>query len=262
MEDLVLCTLLDGVSNILPLLSAILTITSRIHRFLTSLLRSQTPLTVIVRRTSPAGSPHPAKSAIKGAIQALTVIALTLLFGSIYGSTLFMTTTFAIVLIVTIAFSRILSIAALVHLQKVAQLAVIECASDAEVRGVARLLATMPGVVVSKRGGKQRYSGGWCLDTHIYRREDAWVKAAAYGVVTTLTAMVLVVVCFDMTAFPMVFQPEGSIPLLTLTMWWAGRGTWLQDEVVEESVYWFHLLIVIEQSTANERSFTIVGRTE
>ncbi|KAF8538795.1 hypothetical protein BDD12DRAFT_840927 [Trichophaea hybrida] len=101
MEDLVLCTLLDGVSNILPLLSPILTLTSRVRRFIASLLRSQTPLTVIVRRTSLAGSPHPIKSAIKGAIQALTVIALTLLFGSIYGSTLFMTTTFTIVLIVT-----------------------------------------------------------------------------------------------------------------------------------------------------------------
>jgi hypothetical protein len=83
-----------------------------------------------------------------------------LLFGSIYGSGLFTTTAFAVVFIAAISFSRILSIAALVHLQDVAQLRVIECASDAEVRGVVRLLAAMPGVLVCKRGGRQRYSGG------------------------------------------------------------------------------------------------------
>jgi hypothetical protein len=94
------------------------------------------------------------------------ILYLTFSFATFYGRYIFNTVIFVAALITTIALSRISSIAALMFLQEVFQFTVVECGNTAEKRGIIRLLAAMPGVLVSKQGQQKRYTGGWCVDNH------------------------------------------------------------------------------------------------
>jgi hypothetical protein len=94
------------------------------------------------------------------------ILYLTFSFATFYGSYIFNTVIFVAALITTIALSRISSIAGLMFLQEVFQFTVVECGNTAEKRGIIRLLAAMPGVLVSKQGQQKRYIGGWCVDNH------------------------------------------------------------------------------------------------
>ncbi|KAI5811994.1 hypothetical protein BZA77DRAFT_325551 [Pyronema omphalodes] len=93
------------------------------------------------------------------------------------------------------AISRIASIAGASWMARVHRLTIIECKNEAEIRGVERLLGSMPGIVIGKRrgwgGGKmwvgRRYSGGWAVDEH--RNENGWVKLSGFAALQLVLAM-------------------------------------------------------------------------
>jgi hypothetical protein len=129
------------------------------------LLQSQTPSTIVIRRVSTTGgTATPQYISLIGTLRGFVLIILTFLYASSYGGTLHNTLMFVAVLFGTISFSRILGTILLLKLQDAANFTVIECSSSTEVRGMMRLLTVIPGVVISKRGCKLRFSGGLCIE--------------------------------------------------------------------------------------------------
>lgn len=120
----------------------------------------------IVIRLSPEATPekHPMAIMFGGVFKGLILFLLTIFFGSVFGGTLFSTTLLVMLFFVAIALSRILSVWIFCWLEKAMELRIIECESSAEMRGMARLLVAMPGVLVESVTHGYRYSGGYRVD--------------------------------------------------------------------------------------------------
>lgn len=70
---------------------------------------------------------------------------------------------------------------------RVHRLTTIECGSEAEMRGMERLLGKSCGWVSGIWPGR-RYSGGWAVDGHW--QQDGWVKEQGLGVLQLMLAAV------------------------------------------------------------------------
>ncbi|KAI5808335.1 hypothetical protein BZA77DRAFT_25423 [Pyronema omphalodes] len=160
---------------------------TEVKRFFIRILRStkeswNTPPPLVVQLRLVSSGPHPFKIAILGLLRLIIIIPLTFLLSSIYGGKLYATFLFVSVFCIAIAVSRILSIAGAEFMARIHRLTIIECGNEAEMRGIERLLGSMPGVVIGKRRGwggwkfweGRRYCGGWAVDMHW--KEDTWLK--------------------------------------------------------------------------------------
>ncbi|KAF8535382.1 hypothetical protein BDD12DRAFT_912796 [Trichophaea hybrida] len=148
----------------------------RTYQVFLSLLRSKPPLAVMLHQAPPIGEEGDTAaliSTVRGFTKALILIIATFICASLYGNNLFSTFYFVILVTVIITLSRILSIAALARLQDVFQLTVVEYENAAERRGLLRLLAAMPGVVVTKNRHQLRYTAGYNMDMH---RCEEWTE--------------------------------------------------------------------------------------
>lgn len=138
---------------------------------------------VVVIRLSSEANPrtHPMLIMFDGIVKALILFILTFFFGSVYGGTLFRTTILVAFFFFAIALSRVLSVWIFCWLEKSMELRIIECESSAEMRGMARLLAAMPGVLVESKTHGYRYSGGYRVDGGV----DGCGGHAPYGALAT-----------------------------------------------------------------------------
>ncbi|KAI5809232.1 hypothetical protein BZA77DRAFT_329166 [Pyronema omphalodes] len=131
------------------------------------LMQSQTPSAIVIRRISETGgTAKPLCFSLIGTLRGFVLIILTFLYATSYGGTFHITAIFVFVFFAIISSSRILGTVLLSKLQDAANFTVIDCFSSSEVRGMMRLLTMMPGVVVSKRGCRLRFSGGLCIDDY------------------------------------------------------------------------------------------------
>lgn len=99
-------------------------------------------------------------SILEGVFGAFMLILLTFLFGSVYGGQLFFILAFLVAFTATIIFSRVASISFYIWAQRATQLTLIECGSVEEMRGMARVLCAMPGVLIQSRNYNYSYLGG------------------------------------------------------------------------------------------------------
>jgi len=96
-------------------------------------------------------------------LKAVQLILLTLLFGSVWGGSLFLTAAFVTVFFTIIFLGRIYSIWIYIWLQEAALLTVIECDSQNEMREMATILSTMPKVSVESKTDSYRYCDGYAI---------------------------------------------------------------------------------------------------
>lgn len=182
------------------------------------LLRSQPPLAIFLRRTSPTdkeGDIAPLISTIRGFAKALILVLATFICASLWGNDLAPTLVFVVAVTAIVTVSRLFSIAALGQLQEVFQLTIVEYGNEAERRGLHRLLAAMPGVVVSKNQHELRYTAGHNVDIH---RCDQWTEKGlvlllkiavtvfyflTVGTATLPLVLALAAIVLDITWFPL-----------------------------------------------------------
>ncbi|OJD33058.1 glucan endo-beta-glucosidase b [Diplodia corticola] len=127
------------------------------------------PLTVLLRATNNnnnSTNSNPAHHTLPGLLTGLVFIALTFLFGAQWGGNLVVVFYTVVAFLVVVAAARGLCVWLVWRLGRKAGLHVVECAAgdggdgDDEVAGVARVLASMTGVlVVSGDGGSCFYGG-------------------------------------------------------------------------------------------------------
>lgn len=143
--------------------------------FSKSTFRRQRPLVVMVHLSLEARSPL--ITVLTGFIQALTLLVLTAFFGTYWGGTVIDTMKFMIILLVVVTMGRMLG---LIHIQWCSRafgFTVIECYHQDEVRGVLRLLASMPDVLIEINGAQ--YLWGTRVDGHQEFRR--WLVSAEEG---------------------------------------------------------------------------------
>ncbi|KAF8244906.1 hypothetical protein K440DRAFT_646677 [Wilcoxina mikolae CBS 423.85] len=199
----------------------------RTYQVFLSLLRSQPPLAVMLHQTPPTGEEGdttPLISIVQGFAKALILVFATFICASLYGNDLFSTFYFVVLVTAIITLSRLLSIAALARLQDVFQLTVVEYGNAAERRGLLRLLAAMPGVVVSKNRHRLRYTAGYNVDMH---RCEEWTER---GLVLLLKIVVTIfcVMIIGATTLPVVLKMgavappiswHGESPVIISSLW-------------------------------------------
>lgn len=122
---------------------------------------------IVVLRLSrePVSVTNPMKFMLLGWFQAITLIMLTFLFGSIWAGTLFFTLGFVVAFMTTVVASRTCSIWLCGWMEKALGMTIIECEGETELRAITRILVAMPGVLVESKTDGYAYSAGYRLDT-------------------------------------------------------------------------------------------------
>lgn len=141
---------------------------------------------------------HPLMAVLIGWLQAMMLVFLTFLFGSIVGGTLFLAVTFVVVFMSTITASRACSIYLCSWLETALDLTIIECGSHEEMNAITRILAAMPDVLVESKSDGYRYSGGY----RIYREFELpkqKVRPANFRTIGRVLGFVLIlIVCLGL----------------------------------------------------------------
>lgn len=106
---------------------------------------------------------RPKTSIFLGYLQAVLLVLLTFLFGSIWAGTLFFTLVFVASFTTTIAFSRLLSVWLCSWMEGVLSMTIIKCKDDNELEEIATVLAAMPGVLIENKTNGYKYSAGYML---------------------------------------------------------------------------------------------------
>jgi len=143
--------------------------------FKNPILGRRRPLVVMVHLSLEARSPL--MTVLTGFIQALTLLILTAFFSTYWGGTVLDALALLIILLVVVTMGRILG---LVYIQWCSQafgFTVIECYHQDEVRGVLRLLASMPDVLIEINGAQ--YLWGTRMDGH--REFRRWLVSVEEG---------------------------------------------------------------------------------
>lgn len=149
---------------------------------ISTLLTSRNPMVIVIRLSAEADpETHPMAIMFTGILKAFILLMLTIFFGSVYGGTLFFTIILVVCFLLVIALSRTLSVWLFCWLEKSMELRVIECESSAEMRGMARLLAAMPGMLVESKTYGYRYSGGYRVGVEADECSAHAESVATYG---------------------------------------------------------------------------------
>ena len=133
------------------------------------------PLVVMVHLSSEARSPL--TIILTGFIQGLTLLVLTAFFGIYWGGTVIDTLKLLIILLATVTLGRLLGVVYVQWSSQAFGLTVIECYNKDEIRGVLRLLASMPDVLVEINGAQ--YLWGTRVDGHTEFRR--WLISVEKG---------------------------------------------------------------------------------
>ncbi|KAF8538332.1 hypothetical protein BDD12DRAFT_981630 [Trichophaea hybrida] len=140
---------------------------------LSQALNHEHPTVVVLRLSAKSRQLSPVRTILKGYFQAMMLLSLTFLFASIVGSTLLWATLVVATIISSVSASRGLSLWISRLLVEAAQLTIIECTDNREMKGMARLLVSIPGLLIESKTDGYSYSGGYRLDSrHYYGQPD------------------------------------------------------------------------------------------
>lgn len=147
----------EYLSDVFPLLKSLVIVQKSRHA-----------MVVILRPAPDTGeSPIQPRSLIFGVfcgfIQALMLIALTILFGSIYNNGIFQAASFVVVFIALIVISRTYSILYCLWMERAVNTTIIEYRTPTELRAIKAILAGMPLVLVDNITDGSQYGGGYRL---------------------------------------------------------------------------------------------------
>lgn len=178
------------------------------------------PRIVVVRKAHHSNRSDDIKTALDGMIQSASILALTFMFGSIWGGSLEWTVLFVAAFMCVMWISRTVSLVVGRFLETSTGITMITYELEDERAAIIRILTGMPGAIVENKSNSSKYWLGRklrnkcesCQLSLEHQWEDKTAPGVFYGLVFATISGIVIFICFLAVTLPFdaPFMPHPS----------------------------------------------------